>query len=653
MKTTIGSNRLGGGKKMQVYFDGYERATFNLDKIVRTTASIGTLIPIYKAVALPEDTWDIGVHMEVYTGPTVGPVFGSLKGQIDFFTADFRLYNSFLHNNKLRIGNNISQVKFPIINLTARPIDLDTVTDLNSAQINPSSIAAYMGIRGIGMAATATERSFNAMPFLAYWEIYKQYYANLQENLGAVIHKAEETATAQTITNLEYYVANTTSSGTVEIVESPAVSEMGRLMAGVTIVGAYTGTAPNLKQVFINFMDGQQISLYDLGSGAVTVSGGSISVAYNASRWGELTPLNYYYLSGIQARTVSPEIELFDLENIDLMREEILAFAQTSLPYEVNSADLEPYKWIYEQPNSIPNLLNSQEGLAVKTYLNDRYNNWLETESIEYINNASAVTISGGKFTMDQLNFSQKMYDYLNRTAVAGGSYYDWLEAAYDSNIMRKSEMPVFRGGYIRNVVFQEVISQALSQEQPLATLGGIGRGAREHKGGYVVIKPSEPCYIMGILSFTPRIDYSQGNKWDMLLENMENIFKPPFNQIGFQDDINEGRAWWSTTHNGADWVQTTVGFLPAWIDYQTDVNEVFGNFATGQSQSFMAMQRNYEWEEDGGYPAIRDLTTYIDPIKYNSVFAQTSLDAQNLWVNIGLDIKVRRKMSAKIMPKV
>ena len=153
---------------MQVEFDGYQRATFNLDKVVRTTASIGTLIPVYKNVALPEDTWDIGIHMEVYTGPTVGPVFGSLKGQIDWFTADFRLYNSYLHNNKLRIGNNISQVKFPIITLTARPIDLDTVQDLNSAQINPSSIAAYMGIRGIGVTpSTIVEREFNGMAQLS------------------------------------------------------------------------------------------------------------------------------------------------------------------------------------------------------------------------------------------------------------------------------------------------------------------------------------------------------------------------------------------------------------------------------------------------------------------------------------------------------
>lgn len=638
---------------MQVMFDGYQRATFNLDKIVRTTASIGTLIPVYKNVGLPDDTWDIGTHMEVITGPTVGPVFGSLKGQIDWFTADFRLYNSYLHNNKLRIGNNISQVKFPIINLTARPIDLDTIQDLNAAQINPSSIAAFMGIRGIGIApATNVERSFNAMGFLAYWEIYKQYYANLQENVGAVIHAGVITPSVQTVTTVvaDDALANLNNP----IARSPAISFPTSLMEGYILIINFTaGTSPDPKQIMINLERNGLVSFYDLMGGVFQTTTTAYRGVYNGSRWGVDTPINWDYTTNAQPQIVAPNIATFPLENIDTMREEILAFAQTSLPFEINSTDLAPYKYIWEQPNGIPNLLMAQEGLAIKTYLNDRYNNWLETESIEYINNASAVNITAGKFTMDQLNFSQKMYDYLNRVAVSGGSYYDWLEAAYDSNIMRKSEMPVFKGGYIKNVVFQEVISNALSEDQPLATLGGIGRGARDHKGGHLVIKPTEPCYIMAILSFTPRIDYSQGNKWDMLLENMENIFKPPFNQIGFQDDTNEGRAWWSTNHNGADWVMTAAGFLPAHVEYQTDVNESFGNFATGMSQSFMSMQRNYEWEESGGLISIKDLTTYIDPVKYNQVFAQTSIDAQNLWVNIGFDIKCRRKMSAKIMPKV
>ena len=46
-------------------------------------------------------------------------------------------------------------------------------------------------------------------------------------------------------------------------------------------------------------------------------------------------------------------------------------------------------------------------------------------------------------------------------------------------------------------------------------------------------------------------------------------------------------------------------------------------------------------------------LTTYIDPSKFNNIFADESIDAQNFWMQIGLNIKARRKMSAKLIPNL
>ncbi|AXH78022.1 MAG: major capsid protein [Microviridae sp.] len=650
MKTTIGSNRIGGGKKMQVSFDGYQRATFDLSKVVRTTASIGTLIPIYNNIMLPDDTWDIGMFMEVYTNPTIGPLFGTIKGEVHTFTADIRLYNSYLHNNKLRIGNNISQVKFPQLELTSYPVDDWTlIEDLDNSQINPSCVLAYMGIRGVGVSQVEATRQFNALWYIMYIEVYKQYYANLQENIGAVIHNQVPAPTAESIDG----VSILSQGATWTISQAPTTGEIGTLTTGSLITINYTGTTPDPKQILFNTMDGQTISVYNLGTGAISDLGASLEIIYNAQRWGRLIITNWRYQLPTDTRLVAPGIVTFDLGNVDIVREEILAFQQTSLPYILNSANVEPYNLLLAESATQNPRLNSQEGLLIKTYMNDKFNNWLETESIEYINNASAVTISGGKFTMDQLNFSKKMYDYLNRTAVAGGSYYDWVQAAWDTNITHRSEMPVYRGGMIKNVVFQERISTAASEDQPLATLGGIGRGAKDHKGGRLVIKPTEPGLIQMILSFTPRIDYSQGNKWFTLLETMEDLFKPAFNGLGFQADINEYRAWWATNYNGADWVQTSAGFLPAFIEYQTDINETYGNFAIANNQMFMTLNRQYQWQEDAGLVSIQDLTTYIDPVRYNQIFAKTSLDSQNLWVQLGLDIQVRRKMSAKIMPRV
>ena len=68
---------------------------------------------------------------------------------------------------------------------------------------------------------------------------------------------------------------------------------------------------------------------------------------------------------------------------------------------------------------------------------------------------------------------------------------------------------------------------------------------SNKHKGGKVVIKVDEPSYIMGIVSLTPRIDYSQGNEWDVHLNTMNDLHKPALDQIGFQDLVTEKMASW------------------------------------------------------------------------------------------------------------
>ena len=82
-----------------------------------------------------------------------------------------------------------------------------------------------------------------------------------------------------------------------------------------------------------------------------------------------------------------------------------------------------------------------------------------------------------------------------------------------------------------------------------------------------------------------------------------------------------------------------------------TNYNKVFGNFAIENNEMFMTLNRKYEMNKSD--TEIKDLTTYIDPEKYNYIFADTSLDAMNFWVQLGIGAKVRRKMSAKVIPNL
>lgn len=189
MKTEIGGDRLGSGAKQNVQMRNFERSTHDLSYLWRSSMSAGTLVPFMTEVGLPGDTFDIDLNCEVMTLPTIGPLFGSYKVQLDVFECPIRLYNGKLHMNMLNIGLDMGKILLPQVTMKADFIaeNLD-----DNMQINPSSIWSYLNIRGLGRSATGVtqevQRNFNAVPYLAYWDIYKQYYANKQEERGFVIH---------------------------------------------------------------------------------------------------------------------------------------------------------------------------------------------------------------------------------------------------------------------------------------------------------------------------------------------------------------------------------------------------------------------------------------------------------------------------------
>ena len=305
----------------------------------------------------------------------------------------------------------------------------------------------------------------------------------------------------------------------------------------------------------------------------------------------------------------------------------------------------------------------NQEGLIVKTYQSDIFNNWLNKEIISGvggINEISRVDTSAGYFNIDTLQLAYKVYRMLNQIQVTGGSFDDWQRAVYDHERFTSPEIPVYEGGLSKELVFDEVFSNAnaitsTGTNQPLGTLAGRAAMSNKHKGGHINIHTNELSYIIGIISITPRIDYSQGNAWHSRLSTWNDWHKPHLDQIGFQDLMAEQLAWFGRINDGHGWDEQAVGKQPAWINYMTNFNQTFGNFAIENDEMFMTLNRRYEQNDNynAGAKSIKDATSYIDPSKFNFIFAQTSLDSQNYWVQVAQQTTARRKMSAKIMPNL
>lgn len=680
MKKTLGGDRLRSESKMEVYLPNFGRSSHNIGKIIRTSQACGTIVPYWCQIGLDGTTFYIDITTKVKTMPTTGPVFGSFKHQIDVFVIPIRLYIAALHNNALGVGLNMSKVLLPRYEVYSANTSIYE-NDTNRGQVNPSSLLSYLGIKGFGRSNnTQYIRSFPAIFNLAYWDIFKNYYANKQEENAYVItginHIWKKISVGDGVKWLKtwtenkstaYKITPTTDKPMYIMLEfeenvSPEVVNEIQFLTNIPDSTQKLNELTKLGDSFVfERTDPKALGIKEPNNPRKATNvyaykvKKTIQIAYNMDAEGQ----NQITMPDNQKIKLTP----FPLKNIDNERTKILAAPSTSaytvnhltMPYGAATAAMELPNYDRTNVYISSNAWFSQAGLAVKTYLSDRFNNWLNTEWIDGttggINAITAVDVTDGKLTMDALILQKKIFNMLNRVAITDGTYQAWREATYGIRSATLPESPIFCGGMQSEIAFDEIVSNSATDEEPLGTLAGRGVATMYKSGRGLKIKCTEPSMIMALGSITPRIDYSQGNKWWTRLQNMDDFHKPTLDAIGFQELITEEAAAWNTELTANyEHIYSSLGKQPSWIEYTTDVNETYGEFAAGMPLSFMCLNRVYEENTDG---TISNPSTYIDPTIYNNIFAESRLSSQNFWVQVAFDVTARRVMSAKQIPNL
>lgn len=680
MKKTLGGDRIRSESKMEVYLPNFGRSSHNIGKIIRTTQACGTIVPYWCQIGLDGTTFYIDITTKVKTLPTTGPVFGSFKHQIDVFVIPIRLYIAALHNNALGVGLNMSKVLLPKYEVYSANTSIYK-NDTNRGQVNPSSLISYLGVKGFGYSTVNQYlRRFPAMFNLAYWDIFKNYYANKQEENAYVItginHIWKSISIGDGVAWTKTWQDNSSSAYKIEPTDakpkyirldfeediSPEEVNEIEFLTNNPNTTAVSNSLTKLGDSFIfERTDPEALGIKepDNPRKATKVYAykvkKAITIAYNNGAAGN----NLITMPDNQKIKLTP----FPLKNIDDIRTEILAAKSTSayilsnvtMPYGAATGTIELPNYNRTKVYQSSNAWYSQAGLAVKTYLSDRFNNWLNTEWIDGttggINAITAVDVTDGKLTMDALILQKKIFNMLNRVAITDGTYQAWREATYGIRSATLPESPIFCGGMQSEIAFDEIVSNSATDEEPLGTLAGRGVATMYKSGRGLKIKCTEPSMIMALGSITPRIDYSQGNKWWTRLDNMDDFHKPTLDAIGFQELITEEAAAWNTETTGNyEHIYSSIGKQPSWIEYTTDVNETYGEFAAGMPLAFMCLNRVYEENSDH---TIGNASTYIDPTIYNSIFAESRLSSQNFWVQVAFDVTARRVMSAKQIPNL
>lgn len=707
MDVVVGGNRLGSGNKMHARLHNYYRSTHNLTEKFTSSAGVGILYPYMCKLMMRGDRFDINTEADARTIPAKGALFGSFKLQIDAFFCPIRLYVGLLHNNPRGIGLKMNQVKWPT--MTIQTIGESDGTIYKQLGFSNNCLMKYLGMSGLGNSKTTPSnvrgRTIEAIPMLAYYDIYKNYYANKQEDIGYYIRGNSTTASTLEAVKIEYnnydsdyiqkpgvvkpFDSNNIRLGLCDIAtwnytETPwhiKLTLQGLKDTGKEYLETYIPTLTEARNYKVWVWIYPQFTYYEMTLGELMDSLTAYAICNYSDELGvfeigtdsedtqvELSINNQTKLLGglsfpagqIFKAGTELKLQSFPLQNLDDMRYNLLSHHTLGTGYNVTSSNLLPYiiNCSRDTDGKTYNKF-ALNGLAIKTYQNDIFNNWLNTAWIEGQNgiaDITAVQVTNGEFSIDALSFKEKLYNLLNRIAIAGNTYEDWQDVVYEEKPKMHMETPIFVGGMSKEIVFDEVIQTSQTNEnKALGTMGGRGR-ASGGKGGHYVVKADEAGFLIGIVSITPRINYNQCNEFYLTeIQSMDDLHKPGMDGIGFQDLIGERMAYFDTNLDGQTPIKHKIGKLPAWIEYMTSVDRTFGDFAySGDNEdipSYMVLNRNYELNESIGQ--IKDATTYIDPAKYNYAFAYSALDSQNFWIQIKSHIEARRKMSARIIPNV
>ena len=137
---TLGKNTLGDNNKMKVAMRDYDMSTHDISTVFRSTIGVGMLVPFCKILFQKGDIIDLNLINKTLSQPTLGPLLGSFKLQHFMVFGGFRLYNSWLQNNRTGIGMKMSDIKLPMMKANTTGSTTDARTNIST-----SALYKYLG----------------------------------------------------------------------------------------------------------------------------------------------------------------------------------------------------------------------------------------------------------------------------------------------------------------------------------------------------------------------------------------------------------------------------------------------------------------------------------------------------------------------------
>lgn len=319
-------------------------------------------------------------------------------------------------------------------------------------------------------------------------------------------------------------------------------------------------------------------------------------------------------------------------------------------------------------------------GLFLRTYKMDLLRGIMNSGVGAY---KSVVNVTDGQISMETIRFANKLQKEIDKIDITGGRFSEYMRSRW--NVAPKNDMnrPIFLGSVASYIGNRDVVATATSSTSgsttvdptgSLSTSSMLGQQAGFSVGSVdqnrpVRLRADQYGTLMCVFSYVPYVDYSQGFELNDMKTTFADIYTPSMAQLGFQDvsrlELSALPEFRSDSFNvGTSSIVVpsmthSVGKRVAWSEYMAGLNRNHGQFAFAQSMDYWVYNRMYTTENyisNGSYLSLSpygpfDSTTYVKPVLWNQLFADTSSRAENFRLQANFEVFAKRPIGKRLMP--
>ena len=576
---------------LDIDFPEVKKANWNCSFDLQTTSDVGFVKPVFTDRVLANTHVKLDINQASFANPTISPLYGRYRVKYLAFWAPDRLYMPDWRDSNIMVDDDYP---YPVIQLPKyiNTTPFATLTHDGADYVPVCSLLSYLGMFPANFEPGTFNNEdqpepANALPLLAFWDIYRHYVLNPQESTFPIRTRAFR---------MEHM-----KNGQLVESSNPEDTRVSRT---------------RLDDFFKNVRTQVANGIYD--------------IAHDYSRFLLHTPFSKKYLtSDVAENTINTNEKVLD--NCVLLQDyhyglPIAPYGSDMFTSWVSNENVE-----LERNASRVNIpVTTNNGVTTGTMTMD---SWVLASRIQ---NKVRKTIFKNT---DFAQYIDVQYGIKPPTDLT----HPMFLGAFVSDIVFNDVISSVQGEN------NDGSTPSMNSNRNLGSRAGYGRGTDHEKHNFVEFTSREPGTLMILQIITPEVFYYEGQDPMWRVTNFNEEFNPAFDGVGFTplekftlnsvpqlmlDPQNR------LAYNNFDFTEynTSIGQQPYGIHHMAKVNLLSGQMAEYGSYLSYSLARSFNYVRNLFETATQSRTdyysSYIIPEMFTNVFKSNVQDNFQFYLN-------------------